>query len=59
MTTHKKKKIVQKKRKAHKHCWDYDISDFCGACGAYEAICRDCDKIALFSNGGTLLDIMG
>lgn len=60
-----KKKIPKTKRvnfyptkKKHIHRWSTD-GDCCGACGAYEAICLDCDKIALFSKDGTLLDIMG
>lgn len=50
-----KKKIIKKVKKKHRHRWESD-GDSCMACGAYEAYCKGCETIGLFSGEGKLLD---
>lgn len=53
-----KKKVIKKskiKRKIHLHKWT-DKEIICHFCGHYEAYCKGCKTVGLFSGQGTLID---
>jgi len=50
-----KKEKRKATKKTHRHKWETD-GDSCIACGSYEAYCKGCDMVGLFTGAGKLID---